>query len=92
MHRHVAIVGHRFLFGAFFLFLYPLLPCDDVTRTHEHTRTNGTHKVYTYILDKIYMFIKYSAKTIRKKTNEEGGKKKGKTKQCHQGKWEDIQQ
>jgi hypothetical protein len=38
------------------------------------------------------MFIKYSAKTIRKKTNEEGRKKKRKTKQCHQGKWEDIQQ
>jgi hypothetical protein len=37
------------------------------------------------------MFIKYSVKTIRKKKIEEEEKKK-KTKQCHQGKWEGIQQ
>jgi hypothetical protein len=37
------------------------------------------------------MFIKYSVKTIRKKKIEEEEKKK-KTKQCHQGQWEGIQQ
>lgn len=33
----------------FFSFSILPVPCDDVTRTHEHTRTNGTHKVYVYI-------------------------------------------
>ena len=75
-----------------FSFFHRYVPCDYVTRTYKHTLHARTteHIKSTYILDKNYMFIKYSVKTIRKKKIEEEEKKK--TKQCHQRKWEGIQQ